>query len=280
MWKDMLVFADGSENGVARALMAASLAATHDAWLEICVVTMLPAQARGRAGELIAELSEEVRTTAREDAGRAADAVRAAFPRLADRLFVWTAETESGEATETSASLAQAVDLVVLGQPIAEDLSRLDDLLLEGALLGSGRPCLMLPRWTAPRTFGRRVLAAWRGGREAARAVHDALPLLVAADSVCIFHAGEGEERKGDGPLALSRLTSHLVRHRVRVEEPKHDAKAGPDIGEAILRQAVAFDADLIVMGGYGHSRLREIVLGGATRTIVRSSPLPVLLSH
>ena len=87
-WRDILVFADGSENGLARAQMAASLAATQNAWLEICVITLLPAPTHGRVGELVAELTEDVRIVAREDAGRAADTVRAAFPPLADRLFV------------------------------------------------------------------------------------------------------------------------------------------------------------------------------------------------
>jgi nucleotide-binding universal stress UspA family protein len=274
-WKDILVFADGSENGLARARIAAKLAVAHAARLEMCVPAIIPAPGRPDDVTLIRELSEQARQLARDDAGRVLDVVRAAFPALSDRISVEALETTLAHAAKFAAELAFGDDLVVVGQPIEEDASHLDDALLQGALLGSGRPCLVLPRWPEPRSLGKRILLAWKGVREAARAAHDAVPLLVRAAQVRVFAAGAEPASSS----ILSRLMSHLARHGVAIDSPTQ-LVAGDAIGEVILREAKRFDADLIVMGGYGRSRTGEMLFGGATRTILRASPAPVLLSH
>lgn len=278
-WNDILVFADGSENGLARARMAAALAQEHGARLEVCIPALMPAPVHGAGEPLIQDMADAAAKLARDDAGRAREAVRASVPELGERLVIEAPEMLLSHAHELAAGLARASDLVVLGQPIAEDASALDAALFEGALMESGRPCLMLPRWTDPRPLGRRVLVAWTGAREAARAAHDALPLLARAESVRVFHVATGGERAGEGPLGLARITSHLARQGARVEEPVHETARG-GAGEAILTAASAWAADLIVMGGYGHSRAREFVFGGATRTLIRSSPVAALFSH
>jgi nucleotide-binding universal stress UspA family protein len=277
-WKDILVFADGSDNGLARAQMAADLASATDASLEVCVPACLPPLLASGGARVAIEIFDEIERIARDDATRVSIEIRSRLPQLTDRLEVHTPAAKLADISRLAGALGRTCDIVVVGQPIAEDASRADDALLEGALFRSGRPCLMFPRWNAPHAWGKRVLVAWKGVREAARAVHDALPLLQRADAVCVFLAGEGSDADGDGPLAMSRLVRHLGRHGAKIETPltEDGAAAGP----AILERARTWGADLIVMGGYGHSAFRERALGGATRTAIRSSPVPVLLSH
>jgi len=277
-WKSILVFADGSDNGLARAEMAGALAVQHGASLEVCVPACMPNLLASGGVQLASEVFDEVSRVARDGASAAATRILSALRSLKGRLRCDTPEAPLASMPRLAGALARACDVTLVGQPIMEDLSRLDDALLEGALLRSGRPCLILPRWNEPREWGKRILIAWKGTREAARAVHDALPLLQRASSVRIFQSGEGAELDGEGPAGLSRLAGHLAQHGVRIEA----FRVGPaaEAGSAILNEANDWSADLIVMGGYGHSAFRERALGGATRSAIRSSKLPVLLSH
>jgi nucleotide-binding universal stress UspA family protein len=276
-WKDILVFADGSANGIARARMAAALAEAQGARLEVCVPALMPAPARTLTDIVVGQLAEDAARLARDDAGRAIAAVRDAVPELGERLAVQAPEIRLQEAASFAAGLGRAADVIVTGQPNAADAATLDDALIEGALLGAGRPCLMLPRWEEARPCGARVLVAWKGAREAARAVHDALPIMQRAQSVRVYQSSAGAER--DVASGISRLSDHLARHGLRMDQPMIEEAKGA-AGEAILAAAERLSADLIVMGGYGHSRSYEFVFGGATRTLMRSSPIAVLFSH
>jgi nucleotide-binding universal stress UspA family protein len=134
-------------------------------------------------------------------------------------------------------------------------------------------PVLVLPQGGHAGELGSTVLIAWNGSREAARAVHDALPFLQASERPVVLCA------IGEGALAgLDRAVAMLERHKVRVR-PEQLQGADAHAGEILLAQAVAHEADLLVMGAYGHSRLRELILGGATRHLLRHAQLPVLFS-
>jgi nucleotide-binding universal stress UspA family protein len=144
-------------------------------------------------------------------------------------------------------------------------------------LFESGRPVLIVPYiQKTPLKLGR-MMACWDGSRSAARAIADALPILARAKTVEIFTV-TGEAGK-DSELEGSDIAHHLARHGVRVEVERQVAD-DIDVGSVILSRAADSSADLIVMGGYGHSRLREFVLGGATRKILASMTAPVLMSH
>nr|WP_222532949.1 universal stress protein [Azospirillum sp. 412522] len=125
----------------------------------------------------------------------------------------------------------------------------------------------------------RRVLVAWDGSREAARAVHDGLPLIRTADEVIVLiaDAGRRDGRFGNRPGAglLTHLGRHGVNARVKTVE-----SGGKGIADVVLAQADDEQVDLIVMGGYGHSRLREMILGGVTRRMLERMTLPVLFAH
>jgi nucleotide-binding universal stress UspA family protein len=139
-------------------------------------------------------------------------------------------------------------------------------------VLSSGRPVLCVPHAGSFATLGQRVLVAWRGTRESARALHDALPLLVRARHVTLFTAGDGS---AGGEEALRHLADHGVEAELR-----QTALDGIDAGTAILNAVADVSADLLVMGAYGHSRMREFVFGGATSTVLRSMTVPTLISH
>jgi len=168
-------------------------------------------------------------------------------------------------------------DLVVIGQADSADESQAPLDLPERLVIAAGRPILIVPSAGNFATLGKRILVAWNPSREAARAVTDAIPLLQQADNV---HIVAVNPKTGDyGAVPGADIGLYLARHGVRVEV-KTDQGAEIDVGNELLSRAADLDADLIVMGGYGHSRLREWVLGGATRTILESMTVPVLMSH
>jgi nucleotide-binding universal stress UspA family protein len=171
----------------------------------------------------------------------------------------------------------RAVDLIVAGQTDPDwDLSPLMDFP-ERLALESGRPVLIIPYAGRYSTVGRRVVIAWKGSREAARAVFDALPLLREAQAVHIL-----EIKRIDGGAGLAPDTSiaaALGRHGIK-PEVRTSIASDISVGDEILSRAADLDADLLIMGAYGHSRFRELVFGGATRHIAKHMTLPTLLSH
>lgn len=172
----------------------------------------------------------------------------------------------------------RAADLIVAGQTDPDwELAALLDFP-ERLALESGRPVLVIPYAGRFPTIGRRVVIAWKAGREAARAVFDALPLLHHAESVHILEilerAPAASRRGPDTSIAAA-----LARHGIR---PVVQTSIAPDIsvGDEILSRLADLDADLLVMGAYGHSRLREWAFGGVTRQIAKQMTVPSLLSH
>jgi nucleotide-binding universal stress UspA family protein len=145
--------------------------------------------------------------------------------------------------------------------------------------LASGRPILVVPYAGRFETVGRCVLIAWNVSREAARAVADAMPLLAAADVVTVLAVDPPPGPGGDGDLPGADIALHLGRHGVEAQIER-TVSADVPIGEVLLSRAADLGADLLVMGAYGHSRTRELLLGGATRSILASMTIPVLMSH
>lgn len=170
----------------------------------------------------------------------------------------------------------RTADLIVASQsdedwPSGGWLDVADRLAVE-----SGRPVLIVPNGQASAQIGNRILVAWNGRREAARAVFDAMPLLKHASATKVVRISESDDAEEQVSPDIS---SALVRHgveTVKTEIVTSQAGAGP----GLMAQAEAFDADLVVMGCYGHSRLREFVFGGATRHFLQKMRLPVLMSH
>ncbi|MDR5777495.1 MULTISPECIES: universal stress protein [unclassified Caballeronia] len=177
--------------------------------------------------------------------------------------------------------LARCADLVVVSQDDPGDAEAyVGDHFPETLILSSGRPVLLLPYTGFFAEPSRRSMVAWNGSREAARAVHDAMPLLKTAERVSIVsidtdRGGAHGERIPGADIAKS-----LARHGVKAEISPSVGATDASAGELLLSRAADLNADLVVMGGYGHARWQELVLGGVTRTLLASMTVPVLMSH
>ena len=176
---------------------------------------------------------------------------------------------------------ARCADLVIAGQDDPNDPeSYIGDHFPETLVMSAGRPVLLVPYTGFFPSVGERVMIAWDGGRESARAVHDALPILKAAKQVTLVTIDAGGDEPHGTRLPGADIATSIARHGVKVEVSATECVAGASAGELLLSRAADLGADLIVMGGYGHARWQELVMGGATRTILGSMTLPVLMSH
>ena len=174
---------------------------------------------------------------------------------------------------------ARYADLAVVGQSEAEQKAATPTDLPEVIALATGRPVLVVPHIGARRPPGKVAMLCWNASREAARAASDALPFLKAADKVIVLVVEPKTSAASHGAEPGSDVATWLSRHGAKVvvqREPAPDS----DVGGVILSRAADHDVDLIVMGVYGHSRMREMVLGGASRELLRSMTVPVLMSH
>ncbi len=173
---------------------------------------------------------------------------------------------------------AYYADLVVIARPESAGQTAGPPGLAESLVLSSGRPIIVLPpRGTVSRI--RRILVAWNATRESIRAVADALPLLVKAEAVEVLVVDHQRHPAGHSQEPGADIARHLARHGVHVEV-RRLSSGGKNVGHLLLSQAAAFGADLVVMGAYGHSHLREWMFGGVTRTVLYEAGLPVLMSR
>jgi len=173
----------------------------------------------------------------------------------------------------------RTADLIVAGQTDPDwDLSPLMDFP-ERLALESGRPVLVVPYAGRFGEIGRNVVIAWKGSRESARAVFDALPILAGAEKVHILEVKERGSRAADALAPDTTIAASLARHGIK-PTVRTSVAADISVGDDILSRLSDLDADLLVMGAYGHSRMRELVFGGATRHIARHMTVPTLFSH
>jgi nucleotide-binding universal stress UspA family protein len=181
-----------------------------------------------------------------------------------------------GHVGDTFGRLARSFDLSVIRQ--AEPNKAEQEVpIIEGALFESGRPVIVVPYVQMQGAKFNRVMVGWDGSQTAARAIGDAMPVLERAKMIEIFTVVAGPTKNTELPGID--IGQHLSRHGLKVEVKRIPAE-GINVPEAILSHAADISADFMVMGGYGHSRLREYVLGGATRGILASMTLPTLMSN
>ncbi len=272
----LLVHLDASPQAVQRLEAACRLGQTHGA--AVCALyAVTPSLVELPFSP---EIGPDMAATLREidDAQRAG--VLAAFRQsrlVADVQATW-AEVADAPAAAVVAQQAFYVDLLVLGQHGASPSSPtgVPPDFVETVLSASGKPALILPGVEAAAEIGQNVLIAWKPTREAARAVSAAMPLLQRARSVQIIAWADEEEAVSGARLDLN---GYLWRHGV--EAIWHREGEEPEaLGELLLSRAFDLNADLLVMGCYGHSRTREWILGGTSRTVLRAMTLPVLMAH
>ncbi|MDE2369117.1 MAG: universal stress protein [Burkholderiales bacterium] len=270
--KSILVHLDASPRAATRLALARDLAQTHGAALK-AIYAVLPALllmpwATEEGMAAAAAALAEVDRTQRERA-------RALFDRTAGPAATW-AETGAEGLHDTLLAEALCSDLLVLGQGDEpnEQTGALPADFVPALITDSGKPTLVVPYVGEIAPPGRRVLLAWKPTREAARAAAGALPWLRGAAEV---HIAAPNAQADDPGLAL--LRRWLALHGVAGSVTAH-ALGDADVGERLLSLAADTGADLLAMGCYGHSRAREFVLGGATRSVLRAMTLPVLMAH
>jgi len=231
-------------------------------------------------GTLLGGIPPEIIEAQRVESDKKAGTAVSRFEKAA-KLAGISAETRIISASIAGAAdqigrIGRRFDLVVVGQAGRQE-SLPDEVVDEGVLFGSGRPVIFVPFiQKGGMTLGR-IMVCWDGSRAAARAVADAMPFLQKAKQVEIVIISDKEGNKDQIPGAD--LGQHLARHGLKVDV-KRIISPDVDVPSTILSYAADSSADMIVMGGYGHSRLREFVLGGATRGLLESMTVPVLMSH
>ncbi|MFN4088537.1 MAG: universal stress protein [Alphaproteobacteria bacterium] len=269
----IIVHVDSGQAAAARVRLAAALAAEHEAHL-----TGLHPRDAGLL-PLYFEASAEVVAQQRRWAGEEAAMARRIFEMQSGDADRSDWQEIEGRAVDVVIAAARWADIAIVGQTDPATASfATPGTLPEDVVLAAGRPVLVVPPIGAAHPF-RRVLVGWNGSREAARAVHDALPLLRRADIVTVLAIVADRPATDPQSVPCAEICQALARHGVRVEAARTVTDT-IEPGEFLLSEAAGGSADLIVMGAYGHSRLREAVLGGATRTILRQMTVPVLLSH
>lgn len=277
-YRTILLHLDDGPGVDRRTDAAIQLAAAHDAHLvALYAPTPLYLQWSPEGGmrqEIEARRKAEDEAMAKAALERFEDA--AAKAGLARR----EARPARGEPRDLLGLHGRYADLIVMGQADPKGSNARESAsIVEDVILSCGRPVLVVPYIGLLQPVGRRILVAWDASREAARAVSDALPMLERAASVLVVTVDAKPSETGHGQLPGADLALYLARHGIKVEAA-HVGSSGIGVGDVLLNQASDRDADMIVMGCYGHARLRELVLGGATRTMLRTTPVPVLMAH
>jgi nucleotide-binding universal stress UspA family protein len=273
--KDLLVYLDQTPATEARLQAALTLAqrlGAHVTALHLIAEPFL----RGMVGHhLPAEVMREHLAHAEAEAETIVASARAAAQRHGVALDVVRESGPLDKLPTLLARHARHTDLTVIGQPDLETGGVDDSALAEAAFMDSGHPALVIPRVGGAALPPRRAIVAWDGSREAARAATDAIALLRSAETVMVVMVGarEASDRSGD------ELAEHLRRHAIRAEV-RRVPSGGASVTDTLLAQAQNEAADLLVMGGYGHSRLREMLVGGTTRHVLEHMSVPVLLAH
>lgn len=275
-YKTVLAHFDSTAGAGRRLQVAARLAERFDAHLAAVYSIVSPLYSEPFVADGGAFVAQELlRFQERKDAE-----ARAAFDRIAPTLPVaaeW--RSDAGDPAGVVNEHARYADLIVLGQYDEDAANDVTPDFIGRVIMGAGRPVLVVPYAGEFPSVGERPMIAWNASREAARAVSSAMPLLRAAKEVQVttFNARPG--RGGHGDLPGADIATFLARHGVRANVSGTGSKE-VDVGNQILSRAAEVQADLIVMGGYGHSRAYEFVMGGATRSLLESMTVPVLFAH
>jgi nucleotide-binding universal stress UspA family protein len=255
------------------AVSVASALNAHLAGVAFVYDPIVPVSA---AGYIPAEVIERQQADNEAGAKAAIDRFAEATRRAGLSAEPLTVTASLAGAGEQFGRIARRFDLAVVGQAEPET-GTIESIIAETTLFESGRPMIVVPYIQKAPLKLDNVMVCWDGSRQAARAIGDAMPLLANARRVeVVIIANEpGKEDEIEG----ADMGQHLARHGLKIEVqriPRGDV----DVADALLSHAADSGADFMVMGGYGHSRLREFVLGGVTRSILRSMTVPALMAH
>ena len=279
-YKSLLTVACSTEGVLGTVTAAAQIAQAMDAHLDTLALgvdrTQIGYSYVGSGAVMIAAAMDRAEGEAREAEAALNAAIGAQSPTL--RASVESVVTQLGALTDVVAARARYSDLVILPLPYGKGRGVEDEAITEAALFEGMAPVLVVPPGGMPTAQPERIVLAWNQSREALVAARRAMPFLKRADMVQIVvidPPAHGPERSDPG----GHLCQLLVRHGVKAEVSVL-ARTLPHVSDVMARQVRDLDADLLVMGAYGHSRFREAIMGGATRDMLENAQVPVFLAH
>jgi nucleotide-binding universal stress UspA family protein len=278
-YRSIVTFLRDASRDESSLMTAAGIVAANDGHLSAICVGLDPIQPGIYYSGVNAVAIQQGLEEAQADADATQKAARALLGRQAISWETVALAVQSGALGHLAASRAQFADLVVVPKPYGEGRGPADVAILEAALFGTRAPVLVVPPGPAGGPLkADRIMVGWNQSPEALAAVRAALPLLSRAQSVdiaIIDPPSHGPDRSDPGGLLAEMLARHGVRADISVL-----ARTLPRVSDVMCRHCADIDADLVVMGAYGHSRLREAILGGATRNMLEACEKPVLMAH
>ncbi len=274
--KNILVHIDHSESCKHRVNAAIDMAKKNNARLSALFIVpdyFVPSYVE-------AQISADVITQINDQAiERARETMSVIKKQITDTGLAVDAFIEDGNLIGILSDYSFYSDLLILGQSQSDDADNLSESLADHLVIEGGAPCLVIPYVGTPQTLGKRVMVAWNESRESARALKDALPILTQADKVTVLFIKQKSHNEEHTAIQKKVMLAYLADHDIDAEISicidNH-----LDAGDTMIAEAIDNDNDLIVMGAYGHSRLREMVLGGATRHLLKQMTVPVFISH
>jgi nucleotide-binding universal stress UspA family protein len=277
--KDLLVFVANADTDEPAVALADALAGGHDAHLSATFMIALPDEPLAYEPTIVAGVWSELLARARKESEGERARLEQRFNALSRPVEMRVAEGLGRDIGRIAGVHARYADLAVLARPVIGHGGEMREELVEGVMFHAGRPVLLAPpKWRAG-AIGETIVIAWDASREATRAVAEARPFLSRARQVTILTIDAKPNAFGHGEQPGANIAAHLSRRGVSVSVKNADS-LGRTIARAIAEECQALNADLLVMGAYRHSRLREMVFGGATRDLLEHAHLPVLMAH
>lgn len=277
-YPSILTVWDGAEESRAAFELAMSLARRWAAHLDVACLGVDRAPTGFYAADIAHEMIYDAYGQAREEAETLAKEARAAMIAENTAFSIRSATLRFAELPVVVGKAAWFQDLVVLPKPFGREDEELPEAILDAALFNGPAPVLIVPPNASAGEVGKRILIAWNGSAEAARALRAALPMLKEAEAVEAAMVDPAQHRRGcsDPGTALGAM---LSRHGVNAEISLLP-QTGPNVAETLLARARDTEADMIVMGAYGHSRFRERMIGGATRDMLKAADRPIFMAR
>ena len=277
--KDILAIVLDAELDEPAIAMAQHLATAGDAHLSGVFLTALPDEPLAYEPTVVAGVWAELLNRARGQAQAERAKVEARFAASGRPYEFRTVEALGRDLGRIAAVHARYSDLVVMARPREERASDIRLDMIEGVLFHAGRPAMVAPPDWTERPLGKTIAIAWDASREATRALAEARPFLAHCDSATVLTVDAKPKAFGHGEQPGLNIAAHLTRRGVTVTVKNLESGDRP-IARTLMEEADAIGADLMVMGAYAHSRLREMVFGGATRDLLETAKIPLLMAH
>lgn len=276
-FKDILAVVLSASEDEPAVRAAELIAKQNDAHLAAAFLTPLPDEPLAYEPSVVAGIWAELLTRARADAQAERAKVEAMLSRAGGSADLRVGEALARDLGRVAAVHARYADLVVMTRPSEDGADGRHDVV-EGVLFHSGRPALIAPPGWAGASIGKRPLIAWDASREATRALSESYDLIDQAESCLVVTIDAKTKAFGHGENPGANIAAHLARRGLKTEV--RNVEGAGKAAAAILEEAARFRADLIVMGGYAHARIREYIFGGATRDILEKANVPLLMAH